>query len=156
MQKVDIPRQFDRIIWNHHCNHSPKREITRHRFWEISQNNPGFWIAGAWHTCVIWKILKRIATKLIFPPFVKMSESIIGLQDVLIFRVLLYCSLPAAIPWTFIFSSSFQFLELIVYLHIYAWALFGLENVPKYSCVCGLDTFWGIASRVTNSKWPQQ
>ena len=35
-------------------------------------------------------------------------------------------------------------------------ALFSLENLPKYSCVCARDIFWGITSRMTNPRWPQQ
>ena len=71
--------------------------------------------------------------------FPSLRQSVRIHQDVLPFKVLLYCYFLSNIHHVL---SCFQFLELLTYLHMhYAWALFVLENVPKYSCVCGLDTF---------------
>ena len=80
-KKADIPWQLGRMIWNHHCNQSPKHEIPRHLFAkQISQNNSGFWKAHTCHAGVIWK------STCFSLPSSKCQNPSNRLQDLLIFR----------------------------------------------------------------------
>ena len=148
-KKTDIPWQLGRMIWNHHCNQSPKHEIPRHLFAkQISQNNSGFWKAHTCHAGVIWK-----STCFSLPSSKCLNPSN-RLQDLLIFRF----------SFCFIIGLCFSFPPVLASIprashaltYICMGALFSLENLPKYSCVCARDIFWGITSRMTNPRWPQQ